>query len=81
MLKLGYTMMKANFTQIYNRTRPQALKLLEKKCNDKYTTDMPEITDAKAVLQDIYNKTNNTLLMKWIQKNAQRKKKGNSLNH
>lgn len=80
-LKLGYTMMKTNFTQIYDRTRTRALKLLDKEQTTEYATDMPEITDARAVLQDIYKKTNHTLLMKWIQQNAQRKKKGNSLNH
>jgi thymidylate synthase len=71
-LKLGYVMMKSNFTQIYDKTRTPALKLLEKFEDQKevYATDMPEIFDAQETLKDIYAGTSHTPVMKWIHKNA-----------
>ncbi|MFA6066745.1 MAG: thymidylate synthase [Candidatus Babeliaceae bacterium] len=72
-LKLGYVTMKTHFTQIYTRTRPQALQLFEhyKDYQGKYFTDMPRIDDAQETLRDIYNGTHNTTIMQWIYKNAQ----------
>lgn len=64
--------MKTNFTQIYDKTRTPALRLLEKFEKEKcaYITDMPEIYDAQETLHDIYNKESHTPVMKWIHKNA-----------
>lgn len=75
-LKLGYVNMKTNFTQIYDKTRTKALKLLENNVdkNQEYTTDMPEIYDAEETLNDIYKKTCYTPVMKWIYSNAKLEK-------
>ena len=64
--------MKTNFTQIYDKTRTPALKLLERfsNCQEQYITDMPEIHDAEETLKDIYNSTCHSLIMKWIYTNA-----------
>ncbi len=72
-LKLGYVTMKTNFTQIYDKTRTPALRLLEKFNNKAldYQCDMPEIHDAQETLRDIYNETQSTPVMKWIYKHAQ----------
>jgi len=67
-LKLGYTMMKTNFTQIYDKTRTPALKLLDKKSDIKI--EMPPVHDAQETLSDIYKKTAHTPLVKWIHENA-----------
>lgn len=70
-LKLGYTTMKTNFTQIYDKTRTQALKLADSQVEPiVYHTDMPEITDAEETLKDIYNQTAHSAVMKWIYKHA-----------
>jgi thymidylate synthase len=74
-LGLGYVTMKTNFTQIYDKTRTQALKLLDS-YGDKnltYETDMPEIHDAQETLKDIYNQTDHTPIMKWIYAHARLK--------
>lgn len=75
-LSLGYVTMKTNFTQIYDKTRTQALKLLDDNENKTlvYETDMPEIHDAQETLKDIYNQTHHTPVMKWIYANAQLEK-------
>lgn len=63
--------MKTNFTQIYDKTRTSALKLLENNAElTPYKTDMPEIYDAEETLRDIYNGTAHTPVMKWIHKHA-----------
>jgi thymidylate synthase len=72
-LKLGYVTMKANFTQIYDKTSKSALKLLTKKINPKSIILMPKIANASAVKKDIYNQTFITPVMQWIYKNAQLK--------
>lgn len=61
-LKLGYVTMKTNFTQIYDKTRTPALKLLEKSENTKeeYLCDMTAIYDAQETLKDIYSITAHT---------------------
>ena len=77
-LKLGYVTMKTQFTQIYDATRTKALKMLEdntKKERPAYATDMPKIHDAQATLKDIYEKTDETPVMKWVHKHAALTKK------
>src|ERR1700733_2227545 len=71
-LKLGYVMMKTNFTQIYDKTRTSALRMLEKfgEQGDQYILDMPEIFDAQETLKDIYTGESHTPVMKWIHHNA-----------
>lgn len=70
-LELGFITMKTNFTQIYDKTRTSALKLLENNPQaPQYSTDMPEIHDAQETLSDIYNGTAHTPVMKWIHSNA-----------
>jgi len=68
-LALGYVTMKTNFTQIYDKTRDQALQLLKKK-QTKHNHKMPAIENAKKTLNDIYKMTRNTPIIKWIWKNA-----------
>ena len=71
-LKLGYVTMKTNFTQIYDKTRTQALRLLERENEtSSYSTDMPEIHDAEETLEDIYKKTTHSSVKKWITKHAE----------
>lgn len=74
-LKLGYVTMKANFTQIYDKTKSLALAMLEKSDHDQAKSPsiqekMPSIDDAQATLKDIYNGTCETPVMKWIHTNA-----------
>ena len=69
-LSLGYVTMKTNFTQIYDKTSCQALSLLKSENNSQYQTDMPEIENVQETLNDIYNKTDKTPVIKWIKKNA-----------
>lgn len=69
-LKLGTVVMKANFTQIYDKTRDAALDLLNctsNDCDDK----MPAIENAQETLKDIYNQTYNTPVMQWVYKHAE----------
>lgn len=74
-LKLGSVCMKTNFTQIYDATRIQALRLLEKsKPTKPYNTDMPNITNAQEVLADIYNQETSSPIMQWIHTHAELKK-------
>lgn len=70
-LKLGYVTMKTNFTQIYDKTRTQALSLLENYKDSSFDETMPTIDDAQATLSDIYNQTAKTSVMQWIYKNAE----------
>lgn len=70
-LKLGYVTMKTNFTQIYDKTRDLALSLLNKNVESNFSENMPEIENAQETLRDIYQKTFNTSIMKWIYKNAE----------
>lgn len=76
-LKLGYVIMKTNFTQIYDKTRKAALLLLE---NAQINTtnqneSMPAIENAQETLKDIYNETTHTSIMKWIHQHANLKSK------
>ena len=72
-LELGHTSMKANFTQIYDKTSKSALELMEDysdKTEENKDFDMPRIEDADMVLRDIDNCTYETDVMAWIQKYA-----------
>lgn len=67
-LELGSTTMKTSFTQIYEKTLNKALSIVNNKSSRK--DFMPVISNAKQTLSDIYNRTYNTEVMKWIVKNA-----------
>jgi len=77
-LKLGYTSMKTNFTQIYDKTQKRALDLLKSVADDDpiFALDdaqqlrMPKIADPEELLNDIYNKTRNSNLSKWLYDHA-----------
>lgn len=68
-LKLGYTTMKTNFTQIYDRHIKKSEDILKSlvPCNKVL---MPPIRNAKEVLQDIYSGTLHSEVMKWIYEKA-----------
>ncbi len=75
-LQLGYVIMKTNFTQIYDKTRTQALDLLTTSVENEFEENpasdmMPEIENAQETLKDIYEKTSKTETLKWIYKNAE----------
>jgi thymidylate synthase len=70
-LKLGYTMIKCSFTQIYDKTAFKAEEALERSRNGNYPSIlMPPINNAMETLADIYNGTKETRLMEWIFTNA-----------
>jgi thymidylate synthase len=70
-LKLGYTMIKCSFTQIYDKTASKAEEALERSRNGNYPSIlMPPIDNAMETLADIYNGTKETRLMEWIFTNA-----------
>jgi thymidylate synthase len=72
-LKLGPTTMKTTFTQIYDQTREKALEMLKKKLHNqtiKTRILMPHIDDAQETLKDIYAGTQNTSVVKWLNKHA-----------
>ncbi len=70
-LELGYVTMKTNFTQIYDKTKDSALKLLSSNFTNTDDTDtMPAIENAQEVLSDIYNQTAKTPVMQWIYEHA-----------
>jgi thymidylate synthase len=82
-LKLGYTVMKTNFTQIYDQTKKQAQDLVDEVQTDinldtknmtGHTNQMPEIESAEKLLDDIQSKTVKTPFMQWIYKHAELKK-------
>lgn len=72
-LKMGPVKMKTNFTQIYDKSRTSALRLLStaKENPSTYVCDMPPIYDAQETLKDIYNQTSHTPVIKWIYKHAE----------
>ncbi|MFA6119332.1 MAG: thymidylate synthase [Parachlamydiales bacterium] len=65
-LKLGPTFIKTLFTQIYDFSRDRVLEILNKKKDKKIIEIMPAIDDAELVLNDIYNHSANSQVMKWI---------------
>ncbi|HHF4335540.1 thymidylate synthase [Haemophilus influenzae] len=67
-LELGSTTMKTSFTQIYEKTLNKALGIVNNHKGEK--ENMPVISNAKQTLLDIYNRTSNTKVMKWIIENA-----------
>ena len=71
-LKLGHVTMKANFTQIYDKTRTSVLALLAADHSAKINSEsMPLIENAQETLKDIYQQTSNTHVMQWIYENAE----------
>ncbi len=76
-LQLGYTSMKTNFTQIYDKKKKNAFELLKSPLiNDANNIEtlnikMPRIESAQDTLHDIYNETQNSPIMKWIYTHAQ----------
>ncbi len=69
-LKLGFVSMKTNFTQIYDKTRDEALALLDCKVCDS-SDKMPAIDNAQETLKDIYEQTAKTPVMQWIYEHAE----------
>ena len=70
-LRLGHTSIKCSFTQIYDQSEKiaeQVLKLSKKK--KPFKRQMPFIENAEMTLRDIYNREQNTAIMKWINENA-----------
>lgn len=67
-LKLGNTVMKTSFTQIYDKTQNKALEVIESLSGNN--VEMPRICNAKNVLNDIYYGTENSEVLKWIKKEA-----------
>ncbi len=65
-LKLGPIFVKALFTQIYDFSRERVLNILKKKKNKNITDKMPYIENAEQVLNDIYNHTAHSNIVKWI---------------
>lgn len=81
-LQLGYTVMKTNFTQIYDQTKKQAQDLIDGVPSEvalaeyasSRTEQMPEIESAEKLLEDIQNKTVKTPFMRWIYQHAEFKR-------
>ena len=69
-LKLGYTSMKPSFTQIYSSRSGVAKNILTTDINTVGSLSMPEIECAKIFLEDIYNQTTKSEIMKWIRKHS-----------
>ncbi|MCM3737308.1 thymidylate synthase [Bacillus cytotoxicus] len=67
-LKLGNTVMKTSFTQIYDKTQSKALEVSEGLSSNNI--EMPRIDNVKNVLNDIYIGTENSEIIKWIKKEA-----------
>lgn len=65
-LKLGYTALKTNFTQIYDRTSHLADLVLKNAKKKSQGPKMPKITDARKTIDDILNDTRNSDVVKWI---------------
>ncbi len=69
-LELGYCMMKSNLTQLYDSQldRAQKIEANQETCVNLKEYQMPEIKSAKALLNDIYNNTKESEVMKWCVK-------------
>jgi len=65
-LKLGPIFIKTLFTQIYDFSRDRVLNLLNKKVDENIIDKMPKIENANLVLDDIYNKSSISPVIKWI---------------
>ena len=70
-LRLGTTVMKTTFTQIYDKTLQKANEVIEKNEENITTSLMPEIFSANDTLKDIFSGRAETEVIKWIRKNAE----------
>jgi thymidylate synthase len=70
-LQLGYTMIKASFTQIYDKTAHKADKVLARhEAGQSPSILMPIIDDASQALYDIYNGSRQSRVIQWIYDNS-----------
>jgi thymidylate synthase len=69
-LKLGYCMMKTTFTQLYDSRKSLEAEILAKKEQEITKIEMPKITYAKVVLDDIANGTSFSEIIQWCQENG-----------
>lgn len=69
-LKLGNTVMKTTYTQIYDVDIPKADAILEKRSEDYSIISMPHIDSAKQVLADIYGETASSKTVQWCYEHA-----------
>jgi thymidylate synthase len=69
-LRLGPTIIKASFTQIYDRTYDKAM-LASKHGQEMTGLRMPAIASAKEMLADIYNGSAKTAVSEWIARHAE----------
>ncbi len=67
-LELGSTVIKASFTQIYDRTFTKAIR---RKPTQSKNMSMPRIESARAVLDDIYRGSTKTTVADWIARYAE----------
>lgn len=70
-LKLGATVIKASFTQIYDRTYDKAMTGSKTGTEGLPRLSMPAIVSAKEMLSDIFNGTTTSSVTAWIVKNAE----------
>lgn len=70
-LKLGPTIMKTTFTQIYDKTINKAYEILNNECNDLNVINMPSVISAQDTLNDIMSGSSKTDVVKWIYKYAE----------
>ncbi len=70
-LKLGITVMKTTFTQIYDKTLNKATEVAECSEIKPFSEKMPQIESAEETLSDILSGAANTNVMKWIYKHAE----------
>ena len=72
-IDVGYTVMHAFFTQIYDRTENKIPEMLENDSDD-HLHQMPRIIDAEATLEDVIRineRTPETDIIKWVIKNKE----------
>lgn len=69
-LKLGPTMMKTTFTQLYDKTSSKAIEVIEYTENGNEEA-MPYIESAKNTLEDILTNGQKTDIIKWIYAHAE----------
>lgn len=71
-LKIGSTIMKTTFTQIYDKTLSKAYEVIENQAHNSLSAcNMPIIDSARETLVDIFSGSQNTPVMKWIHKHAE----------
>lgn len=69
-LQLGYCMMKTTFTQLYDSRKPLEAKIQAKRNQEIQRIEMPRISFAKVVLDDISNGTAHSEIIQWCQENG-----------